>query len=485
MKLKNLYCFYIFYLFNSFSCILIFPFKTVSQNNNNINSDSKEYNYSHFFNDYYNQLIYAKINIGNPPQEVKTLITYNDCNFKIGKARKCIYNSEYLSHYNRNYSNDFNYTDYYPYHISEFEGNRGHSAEETIYVYTDLNLKNYSNFTNIGFYLGSDTNDSLCGIIGLRILNYATYCLKSNNIIKSFKLRNIINNYQWILNYTSKDEGLFILGANLTELIPQFSDENLYWTYSIMGGSMFPWMIMISKIECGENNMTITTNEVRAEINNDYSLSIGNSAYNSYIDNNFFSEYIKLNICYKNIVSNEDNFKYVIYECDKKGFGKDNITKFPNISFIMRNFEKKFVFEGRDLFTETKYKFFFNIIFSNSWRESWVLGKVFLKKYITLFNLDSKMIQIYNKINKEENESNGKDEEGKKEKKEGNDNSSENYILYIILLNLFIVCIFSILFYFIGKHFNKRKKKANELVDEYDYTTSEVNKTINNFNSLN
>jgi hypothetical protein len=78
----------------------------------------------------------------------------------------------------------------------------------------------------------------------------------------------------------------------------------------------------------------------------------------------------------------------------------------------------KLEFDYKDLFTETKYKYFFNIIFSNSYRESWLFGKTFLRKYLTIIDSDRKIIQIYNSnYNKEKDEKDEKKEE-KDEKKE-------------------------------------------------------------------
>ena len=75
--------------------------------------------------------------IGNSPQEIKVILTYQDCGFKIGKAKKCVNNIDYLSHYNRNDSSDFQYTNHYNYQFD----NEGRSAKDTIYSYTDVNLK--------------------------------------------------------------------------------------------------------------------------------------------------------------------------------------------------------------------------------------------------------------------------------------------------------------------------------------------------------
>ena len=128
-----LFIFFIPYYYS----MLIFPFKTAL---NTIDSDDIEYNTTNYVNDYYSQQVYTTIKIGNPSQEIKFLLLYNDCGFKIGKALKCIYDEEYLSLYNRNYSNDFKYTNLYNQTNNEFKN--GRSAEDSIYAYTDLDLKN-------------------------------------------------------------------------------------------------------------------------------------------------------------------------------------------------------------------------------------------------------------------------------------------------------------------------------------------------------
>ena len=476
MALNRIELFIVFHLFlliKLFSCIVIFPFKTIENKFDNIDYNSEEYNSTHFLNEYYNKLLYTKIKIGEPSQDVNTIITFNDCNFKIGKAKKCIYTSEYLSQYNRNLSNTFNYTNYYTAQMNEFVGYKGCSAEDTIYAYTDLNLNNLSKFSQIGFYLGSDVNDSICGVMGFRMENYATFCRESNNIIKSFKSLDIISNYQWILNYTSENEGMLILGGNLSELIINFDDKKLYSTYSPIGGASFPWMAKISKIECGENNYTINSMEVNGEFDNDCSLIIGSYSYMNYIENNFFNKY--KNVCFRNLINyGTDNYKFYVFECDKEKFGKNDINNFTSLSFRFRNSEYKFIFMGNDLFMETNYKFFFKIIFSFPWKDNWIFGKPFFKKFPTSIDYAKKMIYIYNNNNIEGNEV---DPNKNNDDKDKNNVSGKNTYLMILLI-LLLISIFSVLFYFIGKNMNKlRKKKANELEDDYIYGD------INNFNN--
>ena len=265
-----------------------------------INQEKEEYNYTHFMNDYFKQLNYISIKIGSPPQEVKVLLAYQDCGFKLGKSTNCINNTNYLSHYNRNISLLFNYTNYYDMPSKEFEGN-GNSAEDSIYAYTDIILKEYKKFDNIGFYLGSDTNDSLCGIIGFKMDNYDTQCSKINNIIRSFKSNKIINNYHWILKYSNKNEGLLIIGENIENIIPSFDNEKSFTTNSIISESKYNWGFDIQKVICGADNYTVSNEVKRAEIYNDFALIQGSYAYYEYIEKNYFKDYFEKKICVKYI----------------------------------------------------------------------------------------------------------------------------------------------------------------------------------------
>ena len=64
---------------------------------------------------------------------------------------------------------------------------------------------------------------------------------------------------------------------------------------------------------------------------------------------------------------------------------------------------------------------------------------------------------------------------------DSNINLSGKFIVFMTLIVFILICLFSVLFYFIGKNLNKlRKKKANELNDDYDYTSVEDNNAINN-----
>lgn len=448
---------------------VVFPFKTAYINlNGDINSNSKEYNSTHFMNDYFERLLYTNLQIGNPSQDIKLLFTFDDCGFKIGNAKKCIDNNEYLSYYNRNKSTKFEYTDLYIYHLSEFDGNRGHSAADSMKVYKDLKLKKYENLEKVDFYLGSDTNNSLCGVVGFKLDRYYGYC-SNISIINNFKSRNITDNYKWSLIYKSDEEGLLIFGSDMEKIISNYDENNLFSINTRFLGGTYPWAFNIDEIIIGENQGTIIDHEMWVELDNDLYFLVGSIFYEKSINELFFEEFLDKDICSKHLwTSNKYNKKYYVIECNKENFGKEQISKFPSLTFINREKSIKIVFEPIELFTETKYKYFFNVVFPYYGAGLWIFGKIFFKKYPVLFNVDQNIIEIYNNSNKEEDS-----ESDSKSNSFFHKAKTPLTIIFIIVL----LVITGIIFYFLGKNLNKiRKKKANEMDDDYDYINkNEIN----------
>ena len=108
----------------------------------------------------------------------------------------------------------------------------------------------------------------------------------------------------------------------------------------------------------------------------------------------------------------------------------------------------------------------------------WVMGEIFLRKYITTFNCDSKMIIFYrNQVNEANMKSEYIDETNDLKK----DNSSFINIRIIveIIMGIFIIIIF---YLFVKRCRNKKRIYANELEDSnYKYITKE-NKEYDNLN---
>ena len=451
---------------------IIFPFKTVSIKGN-ITSDDINYNISHFANDHYSLPAYITIQIGSPPQNIKFLLTNDDCGFKVGKARKCIYDPDYTSYYNRNISSNFLFTNNYTKKNSEF-GN-GHSCSDNMEFITDMSDLNKKNiFENIGFYLGTDTNEELCGIIGLELNHYKLYCDSMNNIFESLKHGELIKKQDWIIKYTSKYEGLFIISPDLNQIIKNYDQNKLFVTNTEKKYSGHSWKIEIDKVTSEGYNETLNKKKVKAEINNDMDLIEGDWDYYYHITLTYFKDYIKNGTC----ILEEINIGILYYfaiECDKKKFNIEDMKKFPVLSLTLLCFNSEFKFDYKDLFTETKHKIFFNIIFNKYIPERWIFGKPVLRKYPMLINYESQTIGYYNE--------NWEIEEDKN--KIVNNEGGKSYLYLLILLVIVLFVIIGVIFYFVGKYKNKiKKRRANELLDDnYDYIPNKTNPNENDNNN--
>ena len=258
----------------------------------------------------------------------------------------------------------------------------------------------------------------------------------------------------------------------MNEIIPNYDENKSVKIQSRFIGGTYPWCFDIDEIMVGNNRKILSGTEMWVEIENDFSLLMGNNLYQKYIEGQFFKEFFDKNIC-KKIEYNPNYYHYRYYaiECDKEGFGLEQIKNFPNISFVIKSKETEISFENHELFTETKYKYFFNVVFSIYGGGRWVFGKLFLKKFPVMFDLDQETFEIYN------------DNYGNIEP--NNDNLNQTFsttILILIIIGLILIlCITAFLFYYLGKNLNPfRKKKANELDDEYEYYSQK--ETINNDN---
>ncbi len=331
---------FLFISINAFS--IIFPFKTIALNKN-ITSNEELYNISHFVNDHYSMPAYISIKIGSPSQEIKFILTNEDCGFKIGQAKKCIKDKNYLSYYNRNLSSQFNFTENYTKRISEFQ--KGHSCSDRMEFSTDLSdINNKIFFNDVGFYLGTDTTEEICGILGLELNSYKMYCDDINNIFESLKYNGIIQKQDWIIKYTNKYEGVFIISPDITKIIKNYDENKLFKINSERGSSLNSWFVAVDKIYSGENNQTINKKTFKAQINNDLDLIEGGWDYYYHITLTYFEYYIKKSICKLEEIQIDMKYYFAI-ECDKKKLDIEELKKFSELKFVLVCFNSEFKFD--------------------------------------------------------------------------------------------------------------------------------------------
>ena len=113
----------------------------------------------------------------------------------------------------------------------------------------------------------------------------------------------------------------------------------------------------------------------------------------------------------------------------------------------------------------------------NSFSSRFVLGQILIKKYILTFNYDTKLIGFYNgtKII-------GTNIQKEKDGAKGGSSNSTTIIIFIISFIVFISIGF-----LLGKKIYERarKKKANELNDDYEYESHDINsKSKSNYLNL-
>ena len=140
---------------------IVFPFKIIKEEKNDkISSDDISYNYKNFLDEYFNQIVYINISSVNPPKDIKIILTFDECNFKIKNASDCTIN-------NNKYEIDIN-------------------------AYSDINLKKDIKCENINYepinYI-SYKYDQLWGFIGFKMSKYNKNCNIKNNIINNLHIK--------------------------------------------------------------------------------------------------------------------------------------------------------------------------------------------------------------------------------------------------------------------------------------------------------
>ena len=108
-----------------------------------------------------------------------------------------------------------------------------------------------------------------------------------------------------------------------------------------------------------------------------------------------------------------------------------------------------------------QYTYYFRII-ERGIDKHFDFGRILFKKYIFVFNPESRQIFFYDNKNNEELENKDKKLETK-------------YIIIIVTLSIIVIILIPLGIYLGKQLYNKRKKKAYELNDDYDYTPTKEN----------
>ena len=398
--------------------------------------------------------LYTQINIGSQKTIVKASIDIYTTELMIAGdgVKRNKYNESNSDSYNCTYCK-----------IKEFYSgwySEGIISTEDFYI--EKNKNEFEVVHNMKFILAKksiymDPPEATCGLQLPQFNSESDY-----NLINSLKKTNKTKSYIWYLDYENfpNNEMKLIIDAYPHDLnSKKYNSEKFTEASAIALDDLkkYPqWTLRFFDINY--NNVKfekISTIFQVAKFQFDSNIIIAPNEMGDFLEKQFFGEYISKNIC----TFNNTSINKYIY-CKNKKF---DVKKFKSIYF--KNVDLNIIFElsYKELFYLNGDYIYFLIFFRPV--DIWIFGDIFLKKYHLVFNQEAKTIGYYQGMEKEE-----KENKGKKFKV-----TFTHILLILILLAIIVV---GIVLYI--KIVPRKKNRANELDDDYEY-----NESINEQNDKN
>ena len=434
----------------SISSYLIYPFKT---RKSKVNDTDK--NLTLLFRSILDNNIYINLEVGDPKQIIDVFLRIDICEFYFSKKNKADLNPYYLkpimydvnsdlnNFFDKDKSNTLEISNKYA-HNSKWVNHKGNYSSDIFH----LKENNEINQQRISFGLYNATLGNMPGILGLSLPYFKDD--KTYNFIEQLKLNDSINNYFWMINYTSDNEGNIIIGEQPHILDPKnFKQKNLFTSQPFLYTTMRQWGLRFDDILFNNSNFRP---DREWYFSYEYNYIGATDKFEKELDK-YFNESILNGTCFKEIIKYSYS-PHRFYYCNKDKY-KENIKYFPHLKFPHSELNYTFELNYKDLFIEKDDKFIL-MVFFDGFPMYWQLGKPFLRKYSFLMNQDAKTVGFYHK---EENENNNI-----------NENNSNHTALKIIIIILG-VGILLILGIFIGKYYFKDKKRKNIIEDDYEYNS--------------
>ena len=471
--LKNIKLFILFFICLNQSKEKKLIFLPFSLKRININSN---YNTINFLNDNFQKEIILQFNIGTPLQKVNGILDQaSDC-FKFKQIK--------LDNY-------YNKDRYRPYLSTSVNKRNGRNIIDI------MTFQNISNNYSIEFSIDNyktATNNSYTPSIGLNtpLLLSSTDC---PNLFLNLKKKGIINKLIWTIEYKNNYSGNFVIGEDLTEYDEIKYPKSIYYTLylNLRYFITFDSVYVENKYENNnylDNNIKFNLNSTKIFIQINYGFIIAPNEYKNIIDQIYFNNLFNKNICicetinYKFNNNSQSNMEYYVYSCYEKLFinQKNNYyNNFPNLIFSSKSIEKNLKFTNNDLFVHINNKYYFLIIFQKFTKKNdiiWYFGEPFYKKYTFSMNFDAKTIGFYIQKDKnyiESKDSNNNDRINKKNKEK---KINDIYRIIKFVFEILVLIILILIAYYIAISIKeRRKKRTNELNDNYEYLCK---KDINN-----
>ena len=421
---------------------IVFPFSLISLSEI---EDISLYNESltkSIIRDLYESNIFINLKIGTPTQKIKLQINPNSDDFFVAKidANFDIYypkRNESYFYYNQSLSSTFSYQvgkeseTYFSHpHIS-------HYVQDNIDFISTNNNKEI-NIQDFKFLLAAQVRESFQGVIGLKGFSSIP---GRKDFFTSLKDYNLTNNYIWFLKFNNSKSGDLIIG--------NYPHNDKFNNKNCNNDCLFK----------KKHFVKIYSNISEKSWKSQWGLNKGSQKYKNIINELLFNNYINKNICFSDIITINKNYEeneYYYYYCNIS-IKNELKNKINSIIFEHSVFNTNFSLDFNDLFIEKGHYIFFKIIFDDYY--NWIFGSSFMKKYMLIFNAESKEIGFYseniNNVDKENND---------------DQNNDKNDLLIKIIVIIVLSIILIIIGVLIGKKLFglKRKARLNELEDNFE-----------------
>ena len=493
--------------------IIVIPFKI----NRIPNTKSSEFDTTHFFQEYFYRDFYTSLPTGIPSKNILALLDTHSHIFHFGEnylnknsLNEILDPEKLISKQTYDRTESLSFKNISRFHYSNTELKTGSLCSEIFLLYTDVLMEKQLSISDIQFVIDDDVQDDLHIRIGLGKPLTKDYG-GPPHFFQSLLDVNAIKDQSWTIKFTNKNGGLFILGDEPHKyedisLDKRYQRKNYFVAESLTSVEYHdPISIKAENIFIyGKSNEEISINEDKGcYLNYNNGFITSTKEYWDYIKKTFFAEFLSSNVCKEELIKfslEEDVTKsYYVISCDKSKFTEEEkieLEKFPTIYFYIFDYNYKFELTKDDVFTEVNNILYFMIIyrrdiFNNPELVYWDLGLPFLQKYQFVHNYEKKTIGFYLPEKEEEKveplpsqddenkqtdinkNTDGKSDENDASKiQEENDKNKRNLIIYICV-GIVVGVLLLVLAFCLGKNlYQQRKRKANELDEKFEYTSS-------------
>ena len=505
--------------------IIVIPFKI----NRIPNTKSSEFDITHFFQEYFFRDFYTSLPTGIPSKKILALLDTHSHIFHFGEnylkknsLNEILDSEKIISKQTYDKTESLSFKNISRFHYSNRELKTASLCSEIFILYTDILMEKFVSIGDVKFIIDDDIQENLHIRIGLGKPLTKDY-VGPPHFIQSLLDVNAIKDQTWTIKF-NKNGGLFILGEEPHKyeditLDKRYQRKNYFITESLSSVEYHnPISIKVQDVYLINNKNKNKKEEIAINEDKGCYLNYNNGfitatkEYWDYIKKNFFNEFFNSNICKEELIKfnlEEDIVKsYYVISCDKSKFTEEDkikLDEFPTIIFYIFDYNYKFELTKDDVFTEVNNILYFMIIykrdiFNNPDLVFWDLGLPFLQKYQFVHNYEKKTIGFYlpekeeeieeplpsenneekqSDININPNENKNGNDMNKNKNKDDNDNDKDknNNLAIYIIIGIIVGILLLILAFCLGKNlYQQRKRKANELEENFDYTSSN-NKT--------